>query len=482
MYLNQNQIDQIVDKVVTRLQPPQVDLTPNKPSYVAPSQWVSVKSEKKRKGVFSNIDEAIAAAEVAYHRFVRTTLENRNQIITSVRKKCKEHIEKLSTMAQEETGLGRALDKITKNKLVIEKTPGTEILVPYARTGDFGLVLEERASYGVIGSITPCTNPTETIINNGIGMIAGGNAVVFNPHPQARNVSAYCVEIINDAIVEAGGPENLISTVDNPTIESAQALMKHKAIRLLVVTGGGGVVKEAMASGKKTIAAGPGNPPVLVDETADIDRAGRHIMKGASLDNNIICIAEKETIVVDSVADKLIAAMKKYNCHIALPTQIKELEQVILDSNRKPNKKFIGKNANVILKEIGVEAGDDVRLVVCEVEKEHPFVQEEMMMPVMPVVRVQNFEEGVMVAQQAEHGYKHTAVIHSLNIDHLHHMACVMNTSIFVKNSPSYGGLGYGGEGYTSFTIASPTGEGMTNAVDFTRKRRCTLKGHFRIV
>jgi len=481
MYLNQTQIDHIVDKVVSRLQPPKVDPMPVKPSYVAPSTWVQPKVDKKRKGVFSHIEEAIAASEVAYHRFSQTTLENRNQIITSVRKKCKEHIEKLSNMAQEETGLGRALDKITKNKLVIEKTPGTEILVPYARTGDFGLVLEERASYGVIGSITPCTNPTETIINNGIGMIAGGNAVVFNPHPQAKNVSAYCVEIMNEAIIAAGGPENLISTIENPTIESAQALMKHKAIRLLVVTGGGGVVKEAMASGKKTIAAGPGNPPVLVDETADIDRAGRHIMKGASLDNNIICIAEKETIVVDSVADALISAMKKYNCYIATSSQIKELEQIILEKG-KPNKKFIGKNANVILKEIGVQAGDDVRLVVCEVAKEHPFVQEEMMMPVMPVVRVQNFEEGVMVAQQAEHGYKHTAVIHSLNIDHLHHMACVMNTSIFVKNSPSYGGLGYGGEGYTSFTIASPTGEGMTSAFDFTRKRRCTLKGHFRIV
>ena len=481
MYLSQNQIDQIVDKVVGRLQPLKVEIPPNKITHVMPSQWVTVKSEKKRKGVFSNIEEAIAAAEVAYHRFQSTTLENRNQIIASVRKKCKEHIEKLSTMAQEETGLGRVLDKITKNKLVIEKTAGTESLLTYARTGDHGLVLEERAAYGVIGSITPCTNPTETIINNGIGMIAGGNAVVFNPHPQAKNVSAYCVEIINEAIVEAGGPENLISTVENPTIESAQALMKHKAIRLLVVTGGGGVVKEAMASGKKTIAAGPGNPPVLVDETADIDRAGRHIMKGASLDNNIICVSEKETIVVDSVADKLIAAMKKYNCYIASASQIKELEQVVLQDG-KPNKKYIGKNANVILKEMGVQVGDDVRLVVCEVAKEHPFVQQEMMMPVMPVVRVQNFEEGVMVSQQAEHGYKHTAVMHSLNIDHLHHMACVMNTSIFVKNSPSYGGLGYGGEGYTSFTIASPTGEGMTNAFDFTRKRRCTLKGHFRIV
>ncbi|MBI2609349.1 MAG: aldehyde dehydrogenase EutE [Deltaproteobacteria bacterium] len=479
MHLTESQINSLVDKVVARLGNPRSQIKSGMTETAFPS--IRPTLSVKRNGTFDNIDEAVAAAEVAHHRLLSMTLEQRDKIISNIRKKCLDNIESLSKGAQEETGLGRWQDKVTKNKLVITKTPGTEILTPYAKTGDFGLVLEERAPYGVIGSITPCTNPTETIINNGIGMIAGGNAVVFNPHPMAKNVSSQCIEVINKAVVEAGGPENLFVCISNPTIETAGELMKHPHVKLLVVTGGGGVVKAAMASGKKTIAAGPGNPPVLVDETADIDRAGRHIMKGASLDNNIICIAEKETLVVDKVADELIKAMKKYNCFIATPSQIKEIEDIVLE-NRKPNKKYIGKNANVILKEMGIEVGSDVRLIVCEVSKEHPFVQEEMMMPVMPVVRVQNFEEGAILSKEVEHGYRHTAVIHSTHIDHLHHMACIMNCSIFVKNSPSYGGLGYGGEGYTSFTIASPTGEGMTNAVDFTRKRRCTLKGHFRIV
>ena len=475
MQLTEHQIQNIVDKVVSQLK---VD------THGINSTWQSHKtlsSQKKRKGIFSSISEAVAAAEVAYHRFASITLEQRGRIIENIRKRCRENVENLAQLAVQETGMGRVADKVKKNLLVINQTPGTEILIPYAKTGDNGLVLEERASYGVIGAITPCTNPTETIINNGIGMIAGGNTVVFNPHPMAKDVSARTVEIINEAIVEAGGPENLFVALENPTIESAGELMKHKAIRLLVVTGGGGVVKAAMASGKKTIAAGPGNPPVLVDETADIEKAGRYVVKGGSLDNNIVCVSEKETIVVDEVADKLIQAIQKNNSFLASSSQVRQLESVVLE-NGKPNKKYIGKNANVILKEIDVQASDEVRLVICEVDKNHPFVQEELMMPVMPIVRVKNFEEGLLIAKEAEHGYRHTAVIHSKNIDHLHQMACLMNTSIFVKNAPSYSGLGLGGEGYTSFTIASPTGEGMTNAIDFTRKRRCTLKGHFRIV
>jgi acyl-CoA reductase-like NAD-dependent aldehyde dehydrogenase len=296
-------------------------------------------------------------------------------------------------------------------------------------------------------------------------------------------VSALTVSIINDAIVEAGGPENTLTAVGEPTIASAQALMKHPDVRLLCVTGGPGVVQVAMNSGKKVIAAGPGNPPAVVDETADIEAAGAGIVAGASLDNNIVCIVEKEVFVVASVADRLKEAMKKAGAVEIGPHNVRRLEQIVLTEDRQHvNKDYVGKNASVFLDLLGVPYSGDPRLVICEVPADHPFVQVELLTTILPIVRVKDVDEAIRGAIQAEHGFGHTATMWSKNIEHLHRMARVINTSIFIKNAPSYAGLGLGGEGPTSFTIASPTGEGLTNALTFSRQRRCTLKDFFRIV
>jgi acyl-CoA reductase-like NAD-dependent aldehyde dehydrogenase len=319
-------------------------------------------------------------------------------------------------------------------------------------------------------------------------MVAAGNAVVFNAHPGARSCSNSAVALVNDAIVDAGGPANLVCAVAEPTIESAQAIMAHADINLLVVTGGAGVVKAAMTSGKRAICAGPGNPPVVVDETADLEQAGRDIVRGASFDNNIICTDEKEVFVVASVADALKRAMRAHGAHEVDATQLARLKQSIFRDSPGPgehgtmNADFIGKNASVLLAEAGVDAGDEVRLVMAEVERDDPLVLSEQMMPVLPVVRVRDADEAIDLAKVVEHGFRHTAVMHSKNLDHLSRMARAMDCSIFVKNGVSYDGLGYGGEGYCSFTIASPTGEGLTNPISFSRIRRCVLKDSFRIV
>ncbi|MCX6357105.1 MAG: aldehyde dehydrogenase, partial [Candidatus Aureabacteria bacterium] len=342
--------------------------------------------------------------------------------------------------------------------------------------------------YGVIGSITPCTNPSETIICNGIGMIAGGNAVVFNPHPTAREVSAYTVRLLNKAITAVGGPRNLLCCIANPTQESAQEMFTHPKVRLLVVTGGGGVVTAAMNSGKKAICGGPGNPPIVVDETADIARAGRDIVAGASLDNNIICVDEKEVIVVDPVADALKSEMKRHHAHELTGRDIERLTNLVIKERHDAphesvvNKQWVGKDAALILKELGISAPPECRLVLVEVERDHPLLWTEQLMPVMPLTRVKGVDEGISLALEVEHGYRHTASMFSRNIEKLSKMARLVGCSIFVKNGPNYAGLGLGGEGYTSFTIASPTGEGLTSAKDFTRVRRCTLVDYFRIV
>ena len=402
-----------------------------------------------------------------------------------MRETARKHVAQLAKLAVDETGYGRADDKVKKNLLCIDKTPGPELLQPIAFSGDDGLTVIERASYGVIGSITPTTNPTETIINNGIGMVSGGNAVVFNAHPYAARTSAWLIHLFNEAIVAAGGPENLVGCVERPTIESASALMGHAGVRLVVVTGGPGVVKAAMASGKKVIAAGPGNPPAVVDESADLDVAAVGIVEGASVDNNIICTAEKEVVAVDAIATPLLERLGRQGCLVVNERQLRALEKIVLHQGSTgvhANKDFVGKNAGVIARQIGVTAGDELRLLVADVDEKHPFVQLELLMPILPLVRTRDAADAIATAKRVEHGFGHTAVMYSRNIAHLHAMARTINTSIFVKNASNLAGLGLGGEGYTSFTIASPTGEGLTTVANFTRERRCTLKEYFRIV
>lgn len=432
------------------------------------------------------VQAAVERARRAFFELEQRTLDLRYAIVAAMREAAQAHVKELSLMAVEETGMGRADDKVRKNLLVTLKTPGPDMLEPRAKSGDNGLMLTERAPYGVIGSIIPSTNPTETVINNGIAMISGGNAVVFNAHPSAKRCSLRCIEILNKAIVNVGGPKNLLVGVEEPSIESAQALMVQPDIALLVVTGGPGVVRQAMQSGKKVIAAGPGNPPAVVDETADIELAARNIVAGASLDNNIICTSEKVVVAVASITDALKRHMAEHGCVEVTGGDIERLCGVIFESRngRKGviNKKWIGKNAGLILREIGIDAPANTRLVLCEVDRDHALAWTEQLMPVMPLVRVRNVDDAIELALAYEGGRRHTATMHSRNIDKLSKMARLVNCSIFVKNGPTFAGLGLGGEGYTSFTIASPTGEGMTSPISFTRERRCTLVDSFRIV
>jgi acyl-CoA reductase-like NAD-dependent aldehyde dehydrogenase len=444
--------------------------------------------EARPLGCHATLDDAVAGAQRAFAAYRDVPLETRGRIIASIRQTLLGQLETLAKVAVEETGLGRVEDKILKNRLVTEKTPGTEDLEPSVWTGDHGLTLVERAPYGAIGVITPVTNPSETIINNGISMIAGGNTAVFCPHPSARKVSTLTIDLFNRAARRAGAPEPLLHSVAEPTLDVAKALLRYKGIRLNVVTGGPGVVKEAMDSGKKAICAGPGNPPAVIDETADLEQAAADLVMGSSLDNNVICTDEKEFICVSIVADRLKELMGRSGAVVLQPHQVEQVRKLVMEYEKGPrkhggvNKKYVGKNVDVILRDAGIPCDPSKRIALCEVDVDHPFLWTEMMMPVLPLVRVRNVDEGIDLAVEVEHGYRHTASMHSRNIDKLSKMARRMDCSIFVKNGPNASGLGWNGEGPTSFTIASPTGEGMTTARSFTRLRRCTLKDRFRIV
>lgn len=449
-------------------------------------------SERHQIGVFDTMEEAIAACNKAYETFRYYNKEQRENIIKEIRKLTHEEAETMAKLAVEDTKMGNVYHKILKHHLVADKTPGTEDLETRALSGDRGLTLIEQAPYGIIGAITPSTNPSCTIICNSIGMLAAGNGVLFNPHPHAKRISAYAVDLVNRAILAAGGPENIVATVKNPTMESSNMMVNHPSVRMLVATGGPGVVKMLLSSGKKAIGAGAGNPPVVVDDTADIPKAAKDIIDGCTFDNNLPCIAEKECFVVSSVADELIHYMLQNGAYMINSEQVKMLEKVVLQEvpGKNPgdapklviNKNWVGRDAKKILAQIGVDASDDIRCIICETEFSQPFVQTELMMPILPIVRCACFEDAMEMAVKAEHGNRHSAHLHSKNVDHMTSYAKAVCTTIFVKNAPSYAGIGFNSEGHTTFTIAGPTGEGITSARSYTRQRRCVLVDSLSII
>lgn len=429
-------------------------------------------------GVFADMDSAIAAAAEAAQAYRKCSMAERRRFVEAVREAMlkPEHLDYMSSQAVLETGMGDVAHKYLKNKFAAEKTPGVEDLETSAWSGDDGLTTVEFSAFGVIGAITPTTNPTETITCNAIGMLSAGNAVVFSPHPRAKNLSLWQVRVLNRALRSAGAPDNLIVTVTEPSIDNTNKMIAHPAVRMLVATGGPGIVRTVLSSGKKAIGAGAGNPPAVVDETADIEHAAKCIVDGASFDNNLPCTAEKEIIAVESIADLLKFNMIKNGAYEATADEVAKLEALVLNEKRTgPDTGWVGKPASEILTAIGVEPPVGVRLIVCEASAEHPFVVHELMMPILGLVRVADVDAAIALAVELEHGNRHTAIMHSRDVKMLTRMGREIQTTIFVKNGPSFNGIGIGGEGYTTFTIAGPTGEGLTRTRNFARTRRCVL-------
>ncbi len=469
--MNDTELKQVVEEVVKNMI--------GKVDAKADTKATKVKPTSLGDGIFEDIEEAIKKAKEAQIELHKMPLEFREKIIARIREKILENKEELAQMAVHETGMGKIGHKILKHELVAKKTPGTECIEVTAWSGDQGLTLVERGPFGVVGAITPSTNPSETVFCNAIGMIAAGNTVVFNSHPNAAKTSNFAVQLVNQAAKEVGGITNIVTSVLLPTAETGNVLFKHPDIQLLVATGGPGVVKAILQSGKRGIAAGAGNPPVLVDETANIRKAAEDIINGATFDNNLPCIAEKEVIVVNEVADELIHYMLQENdCYMLKGEQIEKLAKTILVAKNGKhiiNRDYVGRDASVILRGMGIEVPESIRCIIFEAPKDHMLVGEELMMPILGIVRVNNVDEGIEVAKQLEGGNRHSAHMHSSNIYNLTKYGKALDTAIFVKNAPSYAGIGFGGEGFTTFTIASKTGEGLTNAATFTKSRRCVM-------
>ncbi len=436
----------------------------------------------QRFGMFQNVDDAVNAAYEAHRQLGRKGMEARRKVIEIIRRISIEQAVELGTMEMNETKIGRLPHKIEKLRTLGERTPGVEFLRTEAFSGDHGLAVVERAPFGVIGAITPVTHSLPTITGNAVSMIAGGNALVVNPHPSGKRVAAEGVRRFNEAIAREVGIDNLICLITEPTLETAQALFQHRGISLICVTGGPAVARAALNSGKRAVVAGPGNPPVVVDETADLDRAARCMIQGASYDNNLLCIAEKEVFVVDSVFDAMMDAMERAGAVRLSQSEIQRLTDAAIVTvgegdhrHLAPSKELLGQDASKLAAAAGRRVPETVELVFGETEECHPFVSVEQMMPFLPFVRCRNVDEAIEKAREYEHGFRHTSIIHSNNVRNMTRMGQILDTTLFVKNGPCMAALGLGGEGYLSFSIAGPTGEGVTTPLTFTRERRCSM-------
>ena len=476
MQVNETIIRSVVQEVLSRLGNGQ-----------APP--VAGRGYQGRYGMFTCVDEAVAAAREAFEQLSRRTMEDRRRIIGHIRRISIDQCVELGTMEMEETKIGRLEHKIEKLKTLGERSPGVEFLRSEVFSGDHGLAVIEHAPFGVIAAITPVTHSLPTITGNAVSMIASGNTVVVNPHPSGKRVAAEGVRRFNEAIYRDLGIDNLISLIVEPTIEGANQLFKHRDINLICVTGGPAVARAAMQQAKRAIVAGPGNPPVVVDETADFDRAARSIIRGAAYDNNLLCISEKQVFAVDAIFDRLMDAMERAGAVRLNAREVDAFTKVAITAvgegehkHDVPSRDFLGKDAAVLARGAGKTVSPDVELIFGETDESNPFVPVEQMMPFLPFVRCRNVDEAIEKARISEHGFRHTAMIHSHDVNNMTKMGKVMDTTLFVKNGPSMAGLGLGGEGYISFSIAGPTGEGVTTPLTFTRERRCSMIDNLRIL
>ena len=435
-----------------------------------------------KSSIYSSVTDAVAAAKGAYSRYTKLTLNERQEILEGVKKALRPIANELAAMTVSETGMGNVSDKAQKIKLAIEKTPGVEDLITEVNTGDHGMTLYELSSFGIVCAVQPCTNPCATLISNTIGMLAAGNAIIHCPHPRAVKVSQFLTTIISETIRSISGIDNLVVTLHESLMGFTTEVMSHPDVDLVVCTGGSGSLRQAMTSGKKVIGAGPANPVAIVDATANFEKAARDIVRGASFDNNLMCTSEKCMVVEEKAADRFIFELLKNGVYyVKNEEEIQKLLDAAVTGDFVINKKLEGRSANEILEYAGIPCNGTIKLIVAETERIHPFVTLELLMPLVPLVKAADFEEALEIALDVEQGYKHTATIHSESIEHLNRAAKEMQTSVFVKNGPSFMGIGFDKEGHTSFTIATTTGEGTTTARHFARRRRCTLTSGFSI-
>ena len=457
----------------------------------ATMQTARAPASQSRFGVFQDPVLAARAARDAFEQLQTKGWAGRSKVVEIVKTLCTDKAQEWGKIEFDETKIGRLEHKIEKLQ-GMNAVLGVESLMPLGLSGDNGISMEENAPWGVILAITPITHSVPTITGNIINMVAAGNSIVVNPHPGGARCAAIAIREINQAIHVELGIENLICTIEKPSLETFNALSAAPEIAMLCITGGPMVVAAALKTGKRAICAGPGNPPVVVDDcpVLDFDRVARDIILGGGYDNNLLCIGEKQIFAVGSAYDKLMQSMQRSGAKLVNKRQLDTIRKEVFTfreddggcSRPVLNPQFIGADASRLAAIAGVSVDSKTELLIGETGADDLFVEVEQMMPLVPMIRCRDIDQAIHLARESEHGFKHSAMIHTMNVSNMTKMAREMDTTLFVKNGPCVAGLGMGGEGYISFSIATATGEGITTPKTFTRFRRCTLVDQLNIV
>jgi acetaldehyde dehydrogenase (acetylating) len=390
--------------------------------------------------VRSKVEQAWSAWTV-YRRFSQSQIDS---IVEAVAAVARDHAQRLAELAVEETGYGNATDKFAKNMLAADLLPqrmrGMKTVGVLREDHEAGIV-EIGEPVGVIAAVLPTTNPTSTAIYKTLIALKSGNAIVLSPHPRARRCSCETAALLATAAQRAGAPEGLVGCIGTSTIEATNELMRHRRTAVILSTGGSGIVRAAYSSGKPAYGVGPGNVPVLVDVSADLETAASRISEGKSFDYGTLCSSEQTVVAERSIADKLIAAFKSRKAFFADAQQSVALERLLITKNFAINPDCVGQSPQKIAKMAGFEIPADAPIIAVEIAgigKAHPLSAEKLS-PVLSLYFVDNFAAALDACEAVLRfgGLGHTCGIYAKDDARIREYALRMPAYRVVANTPT---------------------------------------------
>ena len=396
------------------------------------------------------VRDLVEKAKKAQQEFAQKSQEEVDAIVKSVAEAGVRNAKRLAKMAHEETGFGIEADKVIKN---VFGSRGVYEAIKDMKTIGVLEVDEEKKTkkiaipVGIVAGLIPSTNPTSTAFYKSEIALKGGNAIIFSPHPNAKNCIVEAVKVIRTAIAEAGGNEDLVSVITIPTIQATDMLMKHPDVAMILATGGSAMVRAAYSSGTPAIGVGPGNGPAYIEKTADVALAVKRIMDSKTFDNGTICASEQSVMCDCYMEPAVRVEMEKQGAYFLNDEQIAKLGKFILRANGTMNPQIVGKSAQVIADLAEIEIPEGTRVLVAKetgIGFGHPYSNEKLA-PILGFYTAENYVEICELAQKILHyeGAGHTFSMHTKDPKIVDYFAARIPASRIMVNTPSaLGGIG----------------------------------------
>ena len=396
------------------------------------------------------VRDLVEKAKKAQQEFAQKSQEEVDAIVKSVAEAGVRNAKRLAKMAHEETGFGIEADKVIKN---VFGSRGVYEAIKDMKTIGVLEVDEEKKTkkiaipVGIVAGLIPSTNPTSTAFYKSEIALKGGNALIFSPHPNAKNCIVEAVKVIRTAIAEAGGNEDLVSVITIPTIQATDMLMKHPDVAMILATGGSAMVRAAYSSGTPAIGVGPGNGPAYIEKTADVALAVKRIMDSKTFDNGTICASEQSVMCDCDMEPAVRVEMEKQGAYFLNDEQIAKLGKFILRANGTMNPQIVGKSAQVIADLAEIEIPEGTRVLVAKetgIGFGHPYSNEKLA-PILGFYTAENYVEICELAQKILHyeGAGHTFSMHTKDPKIVDYFAARIPASRIMVNTPSaLGGIG----------------------------------------